>query len=306
MPWKPIVAGVDDSPEGIRAANVAYKIAKAAEVECYLTHAAPQLGVAGSPYHEAVAVFELNEAVTRMTRDRLAEVLCPSLPDPLVGSLDVRIGRPAGVISTVAHEHDAELVVLGAKHHAAITRWVGGSTAHNVIRTTDIPVLVARAVDTKIRRVLAAVDASSATKPTLEAAVRFAKLFSAELRVLHVIEHLPLIAALPVRLDKEEYYTRSEEYFRELVSDFLTATGVTCEVRCGDPTSTIVEDVSEFGPDLLVAGSHGKGFTERVIVGSTTERLLNHLPTSMLVIPVAAADEEQQRAMAKSSSEAHF
>src|SRR5207244_9160649 len=42
--------------------------------------------------------------------------------------------------------------------------------------------------------------------------------------------------------------------------------------------------------DLLVMGSHGKGWATRVLVGSVTERLLNHLPTSLVVVPVVAAE----------------
>jgi len=37
----------------------------------------------------------------------------------------------------------------------------------------------------------------------------------------------------------------------------------------------------------LVVGSHGKGWAQRVLLGSVTERLINHLPTSLLVAPVA-------------------
>jgi len=38
-----------------------------------------------------------------------------------------------------------------------------------------------------------------------------------------------------------------------------------------------------------VVGSHGKGLAQRLLLGSVTEQLLNHLPTSLLVVPAAAA-----------------
>jgi len=40
--------------------------------------------------------------------------------------------------------------------------------------------------------------------------------------------------------------------------------------------------------DLVIVGSHGKGWVDRVLLGSTTERLLNKLPCPVLVIPVRA------------------
>jgi len=39
----------------------------------------------------------------------------------------------------------------------------------------------------------------------------------------------------------------------------------------------------------LVVGSHGKGWAERALVGSVTEQLLNHLPLSLVVVPVGTA-----------------
>ena len=36
-------------------------------------------------------------------------------------------------------------------------------------------------------------------------------------------------------------------------------------------------------------GSHGKSWAQRVLLGSVTERVLNHLPTSLLVAPVGVA-----------------
>jgi universal stress protein family protein len=38
----------------------------------------------------------------------------------------------------------------------------------------------------------------------------------------------------------------------------------------------------------VVVGSHGKGWVERLLIGSVTERLLNQLPSSLLVVPAYA------------------
>jgi hypothetical protein len=51
----------------------------------------------------------------------------------------------------------------------------------------------------------------------------------------------------------------------------------------------ILREAAEWRADLLVVGSHGKGWAERVLAGSVTEGLINHLPTSLLVVPIAAA-----------------
>jgi nucleotide-binding universal stress UspA family protein len=65
---------------------------------------------------------------------------------------------------------------------------------------------------------------------------------------------------------------------------------------------TLLREASEWQADVLVVGSHGKGWAQRVLLGSVTERLINHLPTSLLVAPVgvaaAALSERRQRQLA--------
>lgn len=46
----------------------------------------------------------------------------------------------------------------------------------------------------------------------------------------------------------------------------------------------IAAEAQEWQADVVVVGSHGKGFVERMLVGSVTERLLNQLPSPMLLV----------------------
>src|SRR5438046_10668110 len=69
----------------------------------------------------------------------------------------------------------------------------------------------------------------------------------------------------------------------------MRAPGVERMVRYGMAVETILREATEWGTDLLVVGSHGKGWAKRMLVGSVTERLLNLLPTSLLAGRVAAA-----------------
>lgn len=73
--------------------------------------------------------------------------------------------------------------------------------------------------------------------------------------------------------------------------------GVERIIRYGQVVEVISQEASEWHADVLVVGSHGRGWAERMLVGSVTERLLNHLPTSVLVVPtaIAVAEEEERR-----------
>ena len=291
MPHQCIVAGVDDSPEGIRSANLAWVLASECGVDCRLVHAAREYWATSGGTDIPIDVGAMNRAVLQIATERLTEALSPTIPQETLANLDVRLGRAAVLIRDVATERDARLVVLGAKHHAAVTRWIGGSTVHNVVRTSKVPVLVSCMEATTVNRVLVAVDVSYAATPTVDEAKRYAQLFGAQIRIIHVIEPLPLIAALPIALDQNAYYRISAEQFNKEVSQLTHGTDADVVVRHGVADDTVAAEVEEWKADLLVVGSHGKGWVDRLLVGSTTERLLNHLPTSTLVVPVPAPQD---------------
>lgn len=291
MLQKCVVAGVDDSPEGVRSAKVAWAIAQAAGVECRLVHAAREYWATSGGTDIPIDVGAMNQAVLQIAQERLAEELRSVIPPEGVSHLEVRLGRATVLIREVVAEHGAGIVVLGAKHHPAVTRWIGGSTVHNVVRTSKVPVLVSCMEDARVKRVLAAVDVSYAAAATVEKAIEFAGVWGAELRVIHVVEPLPLIAALPIAMDQEAYYRLSEEQFTDAVSGLTAGTNASLVVRRGAADGCVSEEVEQWNADVLVIGSHGKGWVDRLLVGSTTERLLNHLPTSTLVVPVPAPQD---------------
>jgi len=208
------------------------------------------------------------------------------VPATVLEALTVHRGKPAAVLNDAVAAFGAELVVLGGKHHSTLGRWLGGSTAVSMARTMPVPVLVTVGAPA-IRRVLVAVDQSRVAGPTLAAAQRYATLFDAELRALSVIEPLPILLDMP-QPDKPDYYRLLEEKVADEIWPLIRAPGVETVLRYGAALNTIGREVGEWHADLLVVGSHGKGSVTRLVVGSVTERLINHLPTSLLVVPAGA------------------
>src|SRR5712691_9912094 len=297
MSWQPIVVGVDGSPEAAGAAAFAFSMSQRAGTSCHLVHAARD---AWASVGVEEGVDGLWHALIDQARANITAVLAGVVPRELVDEMTVRLGRAPLVLKQAVSELGAELVVLGGKHHSALGRWLGGSTSLNVARTTDAPVLVVAGSPAVIRRVLVAVDGSAASRPTLEAADRYAALFGAKLRALSVLEPLvreplPVIPDVTQPYETGEYYAMSEELLKRDVWPLIRTPGVERIVRYGMAVETILREATEWQADLLIAGAHGRGWTERMLVGSVTERLLNHLPTSLLVVPVRAdtvADED--------------
>lgn len=288
MTWGPIVVGVDLSPEAKGAAVVGERLARLADVRCHVVHAvrdawAPLVAVSVDPQ-----VVDMQQLQLAVARHQVNELLGTSVSDQLRRNVDVLFGPAAVVLQQVMREKRPGLVVLGGKHHSVLDRWLGGSTSLHMVRAAEVPVLITAGTPPAFRRVLVAADLSKAAGPTLGLAERFARLVGAELRVLTVFEPLPDMPAMsPV--DPTEYFALAQDTLQREVWPLVKAPAVEKFVRHGTVVDTLLREATDWKADVLVVGSHGKGWAQRVLLGSVTEQLINHLPTSLLVAPVGVA-----------------
>jgi nucleotide-binding universal stress UspA family protein len=59
---------------------------------------------------------------------------------------------------------------------------------------------------------------------------------------------------------------------------------LTTQVSLGAPDETLIEAAKQWQADLIVIGSHGRGFWGRMLLGSITDALVHHAPCSVLVV----------------------
>ena len=285
--WQPIVVGIDSSPAAAEAVRVGWSIAEHVGVPCRLVHATPEAWTVPTAPHAGTEQPELlNAAVREAARSAVRDSLAGDVPDAALGAIEVRTGRAATAICDCAHELRAGLVILGGKHHTTFGRLVGGSTAHALVRCLDMPLLVTAHTPLPVRQVLASVDLSDAAGPTIQQAERFARLFSARLHVVHIVEPLPIIPDTPLQFNDEEVYRRSEEHLERYIWPMIEYPDTTTSLRRGTAVDAITSEVTDRGAEVVVLGSHGKGWVDRILIGSVTERVLSTLPCSVLVVPV--------------------
>jgi nucleotide-binding universal stress UspA family protein len=284
---KPIIAGVDGSAESLRAAALAWRLARAADVRCVLVHAVPDVWVPAGmePVVNGPEVFDLLVGNVQRT---LSQELGAEIPEEVRRGMIARVGRPAVVLDQVAREFDARLIVVGARHHGALVRGLGGSTAHQLVRTSGAPVLVALGTGQLPRRILVAADLSPAAGPVLRTAGEFADLVEGQLRVMHVVEPAIFPAVVPVSLDQKAFEDWSRHEFHRLIQRLLPhIPDYDRVVLQGRADEEIGEEAAASGAEIVVIGSHGRGWIDRLLIGSTAERMLNRLPTSLLIVPVS-------------------
>ena len=61
-------------------------------------------------------------------------------------------------------------------------------------------------------------------------------------------------------------------------------------VTTGTVDEILIDAAREWKADLIVIGSHGRGFWERMLIGSITDSLVHHAPCSVLVVKKSESD----------------
>ena len=292
MSWKPIVVGVDESPEARHALALAWKIAEPAGAELVVVHAIPDLWLASGLEEMPLVTPEVREVLVRESRQYVQRLVGESLPRAAQPRVEFRTGPAALALAQEVTRHGAELVVIGGREHGALARGLGRSTAHYLVRTLDVPLLVARPRAGAVHRILVAVDVSNAAIPAIKTAERLARLLGARIRIVHVVEPIRLLYMPLAVIDQQAFEQRARDAFEQLLAPLAPVVPEERMVRTGPVAETIAAEAIAWDADLLVMGSHGKGWIDRMLLGSTTERLLAFLPAPVLVVPTGAAAKQ--------------
>ena len=72
----------------------------------------------------------------------------------------------------------------------------------------------------------------------------------------------------------------------EAIADMVSGLGIEAETRIehGDAGSVICAVAGDVGADIVVIGSHGKGFLKRMLMGSVSHHVLHHAPCPVLLL----------------------
>jgi nucleotide-binding universal stress UspA family protein len=104
-----------------------------------------------------------------------------------------------------------------------------------------------------------------------------------------VEERLPALilaaSSEPAAAILESHRKRAEGSLADYAKEHLSGTSVERVVLQGSPPAAIVELARTRKVDLIVLGTHGHGFMGRVLMGSTTERVIHDAPCPVMVVP---------------------
>ena len=137
--------------------------------------------------------------------------------------------------------------------------------------------------------ILAATDGSASSKAAVEESVSIAEPHGATVHFLHVIDVGTEMSASGVGTIADELTETLEQEADEAL-DWATTqaneAGVDYErvLLEGDPHESIAEYSTEHDVDLIVMGASGQSGLKEYLLGSTTDRVIRSVDTSVLLV----------------------
>jgi len=135
------------------------------------------------------------------------------------------------------------------------------------------------------RRILVAIENSSADPAIVEHVTKLAELTGAELHLVHVADGWAARNFDGLQLRESEEMKVDRSYLDRLAAE-LTAKGLTVstELAMGDPANELIRLAEARGVDLLAMSTHGHRFLNDLVRGTTVNRVRHFVRIPVLLL----------------------
>jgi nucleotide-binding universal stress UspA family protein len=197
-------------------------------------------------------------------------------------------------ILDLSRKKNCDIIMMATHGRSALAQFfMGGSTAEEVARHSQIPVFIVKvesdaAPETyggRLKEILYPTDFSESAKAAFAPAATFAKVFGARLFVLHSLEE-----------DNREYYQQLgingdnlkpevEAYLKKYIAGLAGADAVTSyHVTEGSAETEILKFIESQQVDLVAITTQGHSGIQEDLLGSTTDRVIRLAPCPVLAV----------------------
>jgi nucleotide-binding universal stress UspA family protein len=296
-PLRTVLIGTSLGDESDQVVRAGLAVARAAGARVLLAHATQlepplhgyEVGAGAALDREQIARCntELHRQIERLGID----------PREMAGSR-VLAGAPYRILTGLAQEIGADLIVVGATGSGPLAAELLGSTAERVLRKAPCPVLVVRdGLQVPPRRVLAPVDLSTlsgdAFRCGLHLLSQLASSGEIQVQAVYALSFLDAAAARQQTgvASLEQVERSAAEELRRFVLENRPEAPVHVEtaVLPGEARFEILRELDEHPVDLVIVGTHGRGGLDRLVLGSVASKVARKAPCSVLMISPEAA-----------------
>lgn len=268
-----ILFPTDFTDDAAQAYTFAVEVAARAGATLHLLHAIEE------PYDFATRIEETVEALREEAEETFESQIAALRENDHYKNMQVeyhiRRGKPPHVINDAVEELGADLLIMGTKGESSLKRILYGNVTSDVILDTEVPILTVPKNSKKpyLDRFLFATDFRSKDMEALTATVNLARVFDAEVHVMHVSEQDELSEDLQFRGFKDlvkEQFEYEKIFFRHMRSERFS--------------KGISDFLEEYPVSLIVITRYKKVFLRTLLWANNTQELTYHTTVPMLVL----------------------
>ena len=306
-----ILAVLDPTNEEQPAARKAFTIAvrSGAEVELFICDYDQHLS--GERFFDSTGLKRAREHIIEQHKKRLTQIadeLRSEVPgaDQLKIHLDARWDNPRddAILRKLA-QSKAELLVKDTHYHNVLKRTVFTNTDWELIRGCESRLLLAKPEPWKERPVIVvAVDPTHVNdKPAaldkllLDTAAQLAKDTDGSVHIFHACDAATAYAvsadsiafpvSVPVREIAENLRSHHRDAMDELLGSWTSDIKFESHFIEGETRESLLTLIDEVQADVVVMGAVARNALQRMFLGSTAERVLDHLPCDLFIVKAA-------------------
>jgi universal stress protein E len=299
LPRRRILCATDLGFRSDRAVQRAALLARQMNADVLFVH------VVSDRQPERVLQLKANRARVRLMVqvDKLvADKVMASAPD--FAAVEIHIGKPLQVISEIAKEWNADLIVLAAPVSRRYERLLG-TTAERIVRSVACPVLIVnREPLAAYSHVAVATDLSATSARVAQAIGRIGVLRDATAWFIHASDP-PFKSVLRNDQLSSDHLELHERRWQTVVTAELTAqlagaeldlSRVRITAELAPPLEALERIIEQVNPELLVIGTSRWFLLKRMLSRSIAHQLLRRVSCDILAVsPVSARRGERKR-----------
>jgi nucleotide-binding universal stress UspA family protein len=261
--WDKLLVCTDGSVEGQNAVAITLELARACGSQVQVVQV---LEVA--PKNQAAEEVQKNVEAIKDAAAKLEVPIHPIVPQSQV---------PDTAIVSEAEKNHPDLIIMGRRGKTALVRLLMGSVTARVIGHSPANVLVVPlGAAVGFQRLLVALDGS----PYSEAAWRLALAMAKQAK-----SQLISVAVAPRKGDLPEAKAIIQKMFIAAKEAGLPLKGVKGVSPQGvAPDIGVVKEAIKNEVDLIIMGSYGRTGLKKLLMGSTTEKVIGNAPCPVLVV----------------------
>lgn len=151
------------------------------------------------------------------------------------------------------------------------------------------------------KKILIALDYARSAQEVAEMGYSIAKNMNAEVILLHVMADVTYYSTpgyMPItgfddfnhadflEMIDVEGLRKAGMHFMDRMKDHLGDPSIKSMLEEGDVADTVIRVATEMKADIIVIGSRSRNWLEKVFIGSTAVKVLDHATVPLLIIPV--------------------